>query len=175
MRIDGKTGKRLDGRGKLVEGNIEIKKTMKEIIRYQTDDGSIFDNCEETRRYEDECFCLKQIEHNYLGGVLPTSKGWVQHTKENYESALLKTWKLFLKNHVDKNSNDSLYNALIGNPLSVHPRGVMGRIVNDMDHKAFNHMVYRLSCFDESYREHNQPYFAVNGPNRDHKCIFDRS
>lgn len=108
-----------------------------------------------------------------LGARLPheiNGKGWIQHSQATVlwvKTALLKIVRPQLLSH------PNIIKAIDEDPASIHPRSVVARILDDLDSPA-KAAWNRLGCIDEKAREHNQPFFAINGPRAEMVCMEDR-
>lgn len=142
------------------------------ITQYKTIDGAIFDTEEAAHKHEILVAAIEKAVKP-LGKRLEYHKsqeGWVWHKKENVEKAKLDLLKLIRP--LAKNFPE-LLEDIDKNPLSIHPMSFIGRLLDDNDtpiKKGWG----RLQCIDDLYREHNQPYFALNGPDKDMICVEDR-
>lgn len=146
---------------------------MQAITQYKTNDGAIFDSAAAAKKHEKLVELVnKAVEP--LGKPLASAinyKGWIQHDKKNVDKV-----KLTLLELARPLFNDwpKILETLDTNPLSIHPGSIVGRILDDADY-PINNGWRRLWCIDSEYREHNQPYFAINGPDKGMKCVEDRS
>ncbi len=148
---------------------------MQTITKYKTKDGREFNNETEAKAHE---FLLTKIENAVfpLGKSLEypkSSKGWIQHSRANVEKVhrglLILAKPLFYGK-----SYPVLTKAYDDNPLSIHPMSTLGRILSNSNSPIYTAW-QRLMCIDKEYREHNQPYFAINGPDKEMVCVEDRS
>lgn len=127
---------------------------MKTKIKYVADDGTEFDSDLQAARHENMCDLVAQALAP-LGKRNKSTKGWVQHNPETVRQAsrqFLRVCKTF--NFVDSFKTE------------FHPRSSVGKIVSEgpvVLTLAWN----RFASIDAQGREHNQPYFAINGPDPD--------
>ncbi len=146
---------------------------MKTITKYQTKDGREFNDDKSAKAHE--FLCTKVANAIHPLGTIPekvsNGDGWIQHSRasvENTKLALLLLAKPLFKGW------ENLQKAYNNDPLSIHPHSFMGRLLSDCDTPIYSGW-NRLMCIDDKYREHQQPYFALNGPDKGHVCIVDRS
>jgi hypothetical protein len=143
---------------------------MQSITQYKANDGTVFNTEKQALGHE---HMLERIElaMRPLGNTPPKvvdGKGWVQHTEVNYRKAHRAIMKL--ASPMFRN-----FEQFKGCNLDdINPMGIAGRIVCDSDSPLWKPFA-RLSCVDKKFREHQQPYYAINGPDRDHVCVEDRS
>jgi hypothetical protein len=147
--------------------------SMKTQTVFVANDGSRFDTELAALKYETLLVEIKEAMKP-LGSVprnVKDGKGWVQHKQTNVLQAKRAILKLCLP--VFKGFDD-LYKAAKDNPDSVHPMGLAGRVLDDSN-SPLSTPWHRFCCIDSEWREHQQPYFAINGPKGYHVCIEDRS
>lgn len=138
---------------------------MKEIIKYIAEDGTEFYESDKCRLYEKTIENVKtimsQIEarpendnSQFVNGY-----GYIQHNKDT----LLNTRNelLYL---IMKENNHPWFKQTIDKGWNAHS-SYAGRIIDEMNIKAFNSAWYRFMCIDEKGREWGQPFFA-NNPNQ---------
>jgi hypothetical protein len=142
-------------------------------IVYRTADGFQFDS-EKAAAAHENLAAKAAAAMAPLGGPLPQAvedgKGWVQHSQSAYQRAHRALCKLTAP-HVK--SWDKLYDACLNAPDTIHLMGVIGRIMSD-SRGPLSDAWHRLAFIDSSYREHQQPYYAINGPREGQVCVEDR-
>ena len=145
---------------------------MKIVQRFQTIDGREFASEDEAIEHDTLAYAVRNAVKP-LGKEHPSvedGKGWVQHspaTVLKVKIALLQLAKPLLKHFPD------LLRTIQKDPASISPMGVMCRILSDYN-SPINEGWNRLACIDEKGREHQQPYFAINGPKPNQICVEDR-
>lgn len=141
---------------------------MKKITKYKSIDGDEFDN-EQQALERDEL--VKRVEDamNPLGERPDNiNDGWIQHDIKDVirvKCALLELAKPIFK------SFTKILKAIEDDPESIHPMSSVGRVLDDCG-GPINYAWGRLCCIDAQGREHNQPYFAINGPDKGHKQLM---
>lgn len=147
---------------------------MKSLTVYIVNDGLQFDT--ECQALAHDAMIEKVKQAMLPLGKTPRKvedgKGWVQHSKESYRTVHHDLIKLAIP--LFKGCDNAFVAAAKNNPDSIHPLGVAGRIISECD-SPIDDGWRRLGCIDSQYREHQQPYFAINGPDKDHVCVEDRS
>lgn len=101
--------------------------------------------------------------------AVSAGKGWVQHSEAAYRSAhrgLCKLTAPIVRHHKE------LAAALIATPDDVHPMGIIGRVMEGDG--PIEDAWSRLRFIDSTFREHQQPYYAINGPREGQVCVEDR-
>jgi len=125
---------------------------MNRIIRFQSEDGSIFDSEELCKEYETLCAEVAKEVSETIGFRPPTlvfenGGGYVQHSKENVQRLKNSLYRWVARFHDFK--NDSFL--------------FTGRYLSDGDSPA-DKLLYkvwvRLDSIDVSFREWGQPYYA---------------
>lgn len=99
-------------------------------------------------------------------------KGWLQHKPDNVRRAKAALCGLIAPTLED--SWPKLAAACRETPDEVHPMGAVGRIICDCD-DPFARAWSRFCRIDGQGREHQQPFYALNGPQPEHSCVEDRS
>jgi hypothetical protein len=146
---------------------------MKTQTVFVANDGTRFDTIAAASNHEVLLIAIKEAMEP-LGSKpqkVKDGKGWVQHKRTNVLAAKRAILKLCLP--VFKGF-DELYKAAKDNPDSIRPMSFAGRVLDDSD-SPLNVPWNRFCCIDTQWREHQQPYFAINGPDDDHVCVKDRS
>lgn len=100
-----------------------------------------------------------------------SGEGWIQHDPSSVSAA--KRGLLLLIRPIFVDHYPNIVHMIDSDPDSVHPDSIVGRILDDMD-TPINDGWGRLQCIDAKGREHQQPYFAINGPDEKHVCVEDR-
>lgn len=140
---------------------------MKKIDKFKACDGREFDDAELCEEHE------RMIERvTAIMATLPPTpeninEGWIQHDKAKVlavKRALLKLAKPLFKGY------PKIEAQIAENPDAIHPMSFVGRLFDDCD-TPINDGWRRLCCIDDKFREHNQPYFAINGPDKNHKQL----
>jgi hypothetical protein len=139
-------------------------------IVYRTADGRQFDSEQEAADHE--AFVAKIPLATASLGPRPEAvedgKGWVQHSEAAYRAAHRATIQLarpLFKGFKNlENASDD----------EIHPLGYAGRVVDDSGSPLWSTAWFRLSCIDSQFREHQQPYFAIHGPDKGQVCVEDR-
>lgn len=144
---------------------------MHQIIQFQAEDGRIFPTGELCRDHERMVIMVRLVMEP-LGSKTGDHYGWIQHSRANYQAAqrgivalLLPTFEGF--DWFKKEWGDKLD--------AIQPRGGLGRIVDECAPELLRNAWYRLGCIDDQFREHQQWYHAINGPDAHQKCLEDRS
>lgn len=146
---------------------------MKPITQYRANDGTVFTTEAAALKHEG-----MKVQVAYvmlpLGNTprdVEDGKGWVQHSAASYQAAhhgLIKLAKPLFK------SWDNLRIAADKDPDSIHPLGFAGRLL-DESQSPISDAWRRLGRIDSKFREHQQAYYAINGPRPEHVCVEDRS
>lgn len=134
---------------------------------FEASDGRRFDDansCEEHQRMIDAVRKAtrplgKIHKHIY--------DGWVQHDPEvvnRVKHDLLMLAKPLFK------SFPKILQQIEKDTDKIHPMSIVGRILDDSG-SEINPAWRRLCCIDSKGREFDQPYFALNGPDRRHKRL----
>ena len=145
---------------------------MKTKTVYVANDGCEFSTEKSAIKHEALLLKIKKAIAP-LGNIpkkVEDGKGWVQHSEANYRlahRALVKLARPLFK------SFGELYELSKTNPDVINPMGVAGRILSDYG-SCIQVGWQRLCCIDKQFREHQQPYFAINKPDDNHVCIEDR-
>jgi len=139
---------------------------LRTITKYQANDGSEYNNA--AAAYARDLLLVEtETVMSQLGEIpedVKSGKGWLQHKINNVNrcrKAILKLCIFYLPDYSD---------IFHGNPGR---NSYVGRILDDNGGPlcdAWN----RLCCIDDHAREHQQQYFANNGPEPDHMCIESR-
>lgn len=133
---------------------------MKTILRYQANDGAIFDSAEACTRYEDLCAEVTAIMAQLIS--LPLSErchfgnggGYIQQDPETFKKVRRSLLKLAQRECPHKWIDQSIADD------SIDPSWA-GRIISDCS-APISRGWYRISCTDKRFREWGQPYFALN-------------
>ena len=140
---------------------------MKTIIKYKASDGTEFDSSKLCVKHEKLINKVKAI----MSRIAPIPKniydGWIQHKEEDVIAVKVSLLKLALPMF---DGFPELVKAIKVKPETVHPMSIVGRILSDSMSPIYDGW-HRLCCIDDKFREHNQPYFAINGPDKNHKCL----
>ena len=141
---------------------------METITRFKADDGAVFDTAEKCIEHENLTKFIQGIMLD-LGKRNNSSAGWVQHDPATVIRCRVAIIELCREMGMGK-----AYPVFNHEPASeIHPMSAVGRILDDTGGPT-NAAWRRFSSIDEQGREHNQPYFAINGPDEDHACVEDR-
>lgn len=146
---------------------------MTPIIVYQAKDGARF-NTEHEAVERDSMADLVSDIMAPLGEVpeaVRNGKGWLQHNPETVLVAKEMLFNLFR----DSGYFDSFPEIKKWNGREVHPSSFVGRIIDDGDESPMTRAWHRLGFIDVFGREHQQPFYANNGPLPYHVCVEDRS
>lgn len=137
---------------------------MKPVLKFQSDDGREFATRELCEQHENLVKQIAILEELHLHG--PQHKnihnGWVQHDTKDVTAFKVAILKLA----------EPILGGPIREPEKVHPHSSVGRMIDDSGSILYAPWV-RLMSIDEQGREHNQPYFAINGPDSSHACVAD--
>jgi len=143
---------------------------MKTITKYQANDGSEWNSKAEAIERESLIARVAAVMAP-LGEVPEAVKqgsGWVQHDIETVLTArdgimdLCRSMGMF---------EGCKWRHDLGRDC--HPLGIVGRILSE-DNGPIGDAWGRFGTIDEQGREHQQPYYAINGPLPEHICIKDR-
>lgn len=143
---------------------------MKTVIRYQAEDGATFDTADAAKAHEQLVESIRNAEALTLGTphkLVDDGKGWVQHDVQRvleFKRRLLRLAEPLLKSYEWYREE---------NFDSVHPGSIVGRILSDANSPLWGAWS-RLMRIDALGREHQQPYYAFNGPLPEHVCVEDR-
>lgn len=142
-------------------------------IIYTTADGTRFDTEEEAKAHE---VLVAKINAAMAPlGETPEAvedgKGWLQHRPANVAKAKSTLCKLIAPQL--EADWPHLAKAMRQTPQEVHPMSLVGRILSDFG-GPLNNAWGRFGRIDGQGREHQQSYFALNGPGKEHVCVEDR-
>lgn len=140
---------------------------MKAITQFKADDGTIFDNSEAASQYESMCENVSEALAP-LGPEIANHKGWVQHSPE----AVANCWEQFVAIAWPKVK--SAFKNDRPDAKDIHPMSYFGRVLDDSDTRCLKNANYRFCCTDKEGREHEQPFYAINGPVAGQVCLQDR-
>ena len=141
---------------------------MKQVTRFRSEDGCEF--ILESTCLEHEVLCNKvKLAMLPLGdcpAAVEDGKGWLHHDPAiviHCRKAIMQLCCIqgMAKLHPVFENEDA------------HPMSVVGRILDDVGgpiSKAWT----RFQRIDDQGREHQQPYYAINGPDKKHVCVEDR-
>ena len=144
---------------------------MKAITRYQAVDGTEFPTEHQCREYEQLRLLVAGVM-SYLGTIpdeVKDGKGWLQHDPETVVRCRVGIIRLCRS----MPQFDSFPVFRHEPAAEIHPNSSAGRILDDTG-GPLSEAWYRFRCIDDQGREHQQPYFAINGPDDNHECIEDR-
>jgi hypothetical protein len=137
---------------------------MKEIKRFESEDGKIFKTEIECNKHEKLIknikFIMSQLEPlpKESGCKFENGDGYIQQDKTMVNKAMIELVKLSKIKDPDYINKD-----FYKNPFAWR-NGILGRIFSDSS-DLFYHEWIRFMRMDEQYREWGQPYFAMN-PNK---------
>lgn len=141
---------------------------MKTITKYQSIDGSEWDDFLKASNRDDLCLRVNAAMMP-LGDVpmaVQDGKGWLQHDLETVNEAKDAILDICRSEGFDKN-----FTAFRSKGRECHPLSIIGRILNDCGgplDKAWG----RFGRIDDQGREHQQCYFAyTNRPLPEHVCV----
>lgn len=136
---------------------------MEEIIKYKSNDGTIFDRKEDCVNYESICEKVKDIEDSYL----PKPSRKIENN-EYYEHSMLNVYKAKTKfynlcSEVFKLTNNITFSKIFdeiscGNRHPSHG----DRILSDFGYTVLSNFSYRLRCIGYGGKEYQQPYFVTH-------------
>lgn len=145
---------------------------MKEVIRYQSNDGAIFET-RDRAVLRDMIIARVESIMRPLGNKLEfkdSQRGWIQHSQASVMA--VKCALLDLVRETTKTDGFAVFN----HPNSeIQPLSIACRFIDERADEPIAIGWRRLCCIDNLGREHNQPFYAINGPEEDHVCIEDRS
>lgn len=142
---------------------------MKAVTRYKTNDGSLFDDEDKAIAHEALCDKIDAVMAPLppVPEEVERGKGWAQHDPEKVLTARDGILDICREQKLDEH-----YPVFKNRGRDVHPMSVVGRILDDVG-GPLNRAWSRFCRIDDQGREHQQPYFAINKPDSDHKCIVD--
>lgn len=144
---------------------------MKAVTKFEANDGRIFSREQDAVKHDLMLANVATVMQPLGSSEKADSAGWIQHAP--LVVANVKRGLVQLMRPIFATSYLGITKAIDSDPDSIHPRSVVGRILDDMD-SPINDGWRRLGCIDDQGREHNQPYFAINGPHADMVCREDR-
>lgn len=133
---------------------------MKEVTKYQADDGRVFDTEHEAIVQDAKAVSLKKISKLLKpipendGCKFSNGAGYVQQDAlrvQEYKRGIM----LLGACHHPKMAEWAK------NPIEVHPQSIVGRILSDCDQLLYRAW-HRVMCMDGQFREWGQPYYAMN-------------
>ena len=133
---------------------------MKEVKRYQAEDGRIFDNAEDAVKHDAKCATVKELAKLLKpipendGCAFANGSGFVRQDPlkvQEYKRQIMLLGK-DLHCNMEKRA---------ANPIEVHPQSIVGRILSDCDNVLYGAW-RRVMCMDDQFREWGQPYFALH-------------
>lgn len=133
---------------------------MKEITRYQADDGTVFDTEEKAIKHDTKSLSIKKI-YKLLkpipeddGCKFANGAGYVQQDPLAVQEFKRQIMLMGAVHHAKMAE-------WAKNPIEVHPQSIVGRILCDCDSLLYAAWS-RVMCTDEKGREWGQPYYASN-------------
>lgn len=127
---------------------------MKQIIRFEANDGSIFTDREECLNYESLCLNLDNAMRFLKPRVPLDDDKYTQHGMGTVRSVRNKVVRI-IGDYMDINEHH-----IEGAIKSEHNQTMFTRIVSDSGNKKANSVLYRLMCMSlDTDREYSQPYF----------------
>jgi len=138
---------------------------MQIVERYQAEDGTFFEDAALCVKHENLCRVV-DLTMAPLGERLANAPGWIQHAPEVVVQCRMDIMELCREQGLAK-----MFPVFLNQ--DAHPMSAVGRILDDIGgplRRAWG----RFATIDEQGREHNQPYYAINGPAAEHVCIEDR-
>jgi hypothetical protein len=143
---------------------------MEAVTKYKANDGSLWDS-ESAATERDELIKEVNAAMAPLGErneAMSDGKGWVQH---QLETVLRAKDAIIGIVRARKVIPEDVLQGRAGR--AIHPFSIVGRYLDDRG-GPLNSAWSRFMSIDEMGREHQQPYFAKNGPDREHYCIETR-
>lgn len=143
---------------------------MKEVKRYLSEDGWLFDDENKCLKHEKLIMAIKEIESKLPnrpkddGCNFSNGEGYLQHDQGMIDKAMVDLLKV---SSVDKEYWDKP--EFLDNPFRCR-FGVIGRIIDDSGspiHSLWN----RFMCMDENYREYGQCYYATHQSDATGGCL----
>lgn len=135
---------------------------MKQILIFQADDGTRFDNDQLCQRYEAQCeiinqamALLKPIPKN-AGCNFANGGGFIQQDK----AAVLMAYGMVLDVAENIAGKDVVAKTKAAHEFA--PRSIIGRYLDDSGHRAIYKAWHRFLNMDAQWREWGQGYFAAN-------------
>ncbi len=135
---------------------------MKAVVKYQANDGSLFDDEATASSHDKFLAALKTLEATLPplpqndGCSFANGDGYIQH-----DSATVRAYKQAILRLAAERKLGFKFAEWVDHPDDVHPHGVVGRILSDGDRHLYKAW-YRMMCMDDQLREWGQPYFALN-------------
>lgn len=127
---------------------------MKTITKFEADDGTLWDEADKAEARDQLVRRLREIEAP-LGPRVAR-----QHERARHPLEVVHTFKRRL---VELCAEQFPTQAIFqGDPLTIHPFSIAGRIVDDSGPAVLNHVWQRLMCIAPDGYEYEQPYFALN-------------
>lgn len=133
---------------------------MKEVTRYQADDGKVFDTADKAIAHDAKVLSIKSA-YKLLkdtpkndGCDFANGGGYVQQDPVKVQEFKRQIMLMGATHHAKMAE-------WARNPQEVHPQSIVGRILSDCDsllYSAWN----RVMCMDDKFREWGQPYYAIN-------------
>jgi len=143
---------------------------MEQVIKYKAKDGGIFNSSTECQEHELLCYQVQQAMAP-LGDcpeAVANGKGWLQHSPQTVIACRQAIMDICVARGMAKTFH--VFNLPA---KDVHPMSMIGRILDDYG-GPLGHAWYRVRRIDEKGREHQQPYYALNGPDKEQICVEDR-
>lgn len=144
---------------------------MKQIIKYQSDDGTEFydeDLCIEHELITDEINAwVSQLPEkpNLDGCAFENGAGYVQHAEEMFMRVRSELCEI-----ANRLCPHPWFEQTIEKGLAAHSSNA-GRIIGEIQNKALQKAWHRIECTDKMFREWGQPYFANHPQNAEQVCL----
>lgn len=139
---------------------------MRKVVKFETIDGAAFDNEADALKREQQLKAAEEA-HSILGGRVDDTgfgngDGYLQHDAAD----ILKFYAAvgdIIESFSSKQTAD-MYRA--------NPQGIVHRYL-DVTPRFLTLLLNRSLCFDQSFREWGQPYFAIN-PTKGQQTLWKR-
>jgi hypothetical protein len=134
---------------------------MKQVTKFQAEDGRLFDDEAECLSHEEQVIAVKAlIEMVHPKGIdIDNGKGYIQLTPET-QQRLLNGYVALVDRHQPE----------LSVKVRENPRGFIGRILGDSS-SPLMHLYYTYCLIDKEGRLWDQPYFANNPERGTQVCV----
>jgi hypothetical protein len=144
------------------------------IIVHLAKDGTRFDSEADALAHESllEKIAVALAPLGSTPGDVADGNGWVQHSRDSFVAA--KTALCALVAPAIEDGWPRAAAICRAAPIEVHPMGIVGRILSE-SRSPLGDAWNRFTRIDDKFREHQQPFYALHGPESRHVCVEDRS
>lgn len=142
---------------------------MKEVTRYQSNDGKIWEDAMNAQKRDNQIeltkIAMKPLDTGSLDINNSNSRGYIIHKMEN-----IRTTKKSLIELSKSNLPEGWLENSSVTPMDIHPSYFARFIDND---GPLSRAWSRMCCIDDEGKEYGQMFYAINPDKADGGCIAD--